>query len=111
MLSIRTQDRMALVPYTKYPISVYGVGIYMTFDNERDNYIQLGKYTTKERALEVLDEIEILLNKDDYEIIDKEYEFTNEQLLEFERSNMAPYKYYQKRVLVSKVYHMPKEVL
>ena len=55
MISIRTQDRMALVPYDKV-IKIY--------KEEEDCYSvnvggwPLGHYKTKKRALEVLDEIE-----------------------------------------------------
>ena len=58
MLSIRTQDRMALVPYN---------GKIDIFNHKDDWYISiivikefelLGTYKSKERALEVLDEIE-----------------------------------------------------
>jgi hypothetical protein len=59
MLSIRTQDRIALVPYNN-KISCYMVG-----GNYEEGYLyqigisgtKLGRYS-KERALEVLDEIE-----------------------------------------------------
>jgi hypothetical protein len=64
MLSIRTQNRMALVPYNNL-IRIRGIVIggekdvefrcFMEFDSES---FELGTYPTKERALEVLDEIE-----------------------------------------------------
>ena len=56
MLSIRTQDRMALVPY--------GGRIEITTSNRiamlhtDGDWKELGAYATKERSLEVLDEIE-----------------------------------------------------
>jgi len=58
MLSIRTQDRMALVPYDK-PIMIREDGALFLIDREGRPYLKLGTYETKERALEVLDEIEI----------------------------------------------------
>jgi len=58
MLSIRTQDRMALVPY-KYRIIITD---YTEINGEKKYEIycdiELGTYATKKRALEVLDEIE-----------------------------------------------------
>ena len=60
MLSIRTQDRMALVPYvgcgvTKYLNNTYDV--VMKYEN--GEIFVLGTYETKVRALEVLDEIQL----------------------------------------------------
>ncbi len=59
MLSIRTQDRMALVPYDS------AMGIYVVYENGEVKEFELqcgihwlGTYSSKERALEVLDEIE-----------------------------------------------------
>ena len=74
MLSIRTQDRMGLVPYgyiyieqnelgkrfktngTNETESFYSYDLYMYVDKVIS--IKLGTYATKERALEVLDKIE-----------------------------------------------------
>lgn len=65
MLSIRTQDKMALLPYDKR------ISIYVMCKNHKHQDIitnkcelnlggyPLGTYATKERALEVLDEITI----------------------------------------------------
>ena len=84
MLSIRTQDRMALVPYDseieiKYSLNEKGSEklndtkttteyitnriILIQFEENVEYYLvsnktKLGTYKTKERALEVLDEIE-----------------------------------------------------
>jgi hypothetical protein len=68
ILSIRTQDRMALVPYKgRIIISIkdgeidfdkeliYGT---LMIVNQDGVYTTLGTYATKERALEVLDEIQ-----------------------------------------------------
>ena len=56
MLSIRSQDRMSLVPYNKQITATKGGSINMVFDNS--DILPLGHYKTLERALEVLDEIE-----------------------------------------------------
>ena len=56
MLSIRTQDRMSLVPYDKQITVSKSNQFNMVFDN--GDTLPLGTYATKERALEVLDEIE-----------------------------------------------------
>jgi hypothetical protein len=72
MLSIRTQNRMTLVPYNKpitiatlkaqrYINSKWEDGIYVLCIFHKDlelNNLRLGTYKSKERALEVLDEIE-----------------------------------------------------
>ena len=59
MLSIRTQDRMVLVPYNNsIGISKYTQEEWIVYTFEYTGMIRLGAYTTKERALEVLDEIE-----------------------------------------------------
>ena len=56
MLYIRTQDRMTLVPFDKQ-ISISKANQFnMVFDNS--DTLPLGTYKSKERALEVLDEIE-----------------------------------------------------
>jgi extradiol dioxygenase family protein len=66
MLSIRTQDRMALVPYSGVLIQ-YGDDRWQIVSEQADireirfhlkKALTLGTYATKERALEVLDEIE-----------------------------------------------------
>jgi hypothetical protein len=55
MLSIRTQDRMSLVPYDKQITISKSNQFNMVFDN--GDTLPLGIYKSKERALEVLDEI------------------------------------------------------
>ena len=57
MLSIRTQDRMALVPYDSIKIEEVGDSYFINLEYDMRS-VHLGTYTTKERALEVLDEIE-----------------------------------------------------
>lgn len=74
MLSIRTQDRMALVPYKGRILISIKDGVVnfkqelarntLVIVNEDNVYTQLGTYATKERALEVLDEIEKALRDD-----------------------------------------------
>ena len=60
MLSIRTQNRMALVPYNNV---ILIQDDYIDWETTEKNAIilnkvKLGTYSTKERALEVLDDIE-----------------------------------------------------
>jgi len=62
MLSIRTQDRMALVPYSRVTW-VRNDGAIFVMDNQGQPYLKLGQYATQERALQVLDEIDKTLNK------------------------------------------------
>ena len=59
MLSIRTQDRMSLVPYRE-TIKVIGSGDEWYLTIILNELTELGTYATQERALEVLDEIERL---------------------------------------------------
>jgi len=101
MLSIRTQDRMCLVPYDSilaikkdYAINAWSletVVIHNGYSIVCDAGI-LGIYKTKERALEVLDEIQWRIEQN--EIIIKEEPTDN------------CYSYTPKR---SNVYEMPKE--
>ena len=60
MLSIRTQCKRALVPY-KNAIHIEKRGEYKWVLDTDEAQVYLGTYKTKERALEVLDEIELLL--------------------------------------------------
>lgn len=59
MLSIRTQNRFGIIPYNK-PISTnfYNNDRCQIMIGTKENQVLLGTYATKERALEVLDEIE-----------------------------------------------------
>ena len=94
MLSIRTQDRMALIPYTR-PIEIINNTIWLYVNVESDE-IKLGTYATKERALEVLDEIQ--------EIISNQYnELLNSNLYSGSDAG-SPFN-------GNKVYEMPKEWL
>lgn len=92
MLYIRTQYKMALVPYDR-PIIVLDNVIKWFYHNEGS--IKLGTYSTKERALEVLDEIESAVYRN--QTIYDEY-FYNE---------FGYHKQYSANGLA--VYHMPKE--
>lgn len=92
-LWIRSQDREKLVltkefetQHTNYD---GGCQIFAVWQN---NYQMVGKYKSKERALEVLDEIQKLINNDGY--IDEE---------EYNKSSGC---YHQKNI---KVYEMPSE--
>ena len=60
MLSIRTQKRAGLVPYNVPIIAVDGV---IRWYYTKEGSIKLGTYATQERALQVLDEIEIENNR------------------------------------------------
>ena len=62
-LWIRSQDREDLInnPLRIYYDSNYE-GVHKIIANTHDETIWLGKYTTKERALEVLDEIQKKIN-------------------------------------------------
>ena len=55
-LWVRSQDRERICRVNK--LYIKGVGIYSNCDNYNDDYDYLGLYKTKERALEVLDEIQ-----------------------------------------------------
>ena len=76
MLSIRTQDRMALLPYE----NVLQINIidskYSLQTKDGIFWKELGKYETKERALEVLDEIQ------DYTKLGKQQKYDNQGLIE-----------------------------
>ena len=67
MLSIRTQNKMALVPYNSF---ILIQDDYIDWETTEKNAIilnkvKLGTYSTKQRALEVLDEIEKALAQND----------------------------------------------
>jgi len=59
-LWVRSQDKKELVKVNRIALS--NVGEILTFDNQ-ENEINLGNYTPYERALEVLDEIQIEISK------------------------------------------------
>ncbi len=85
MLSIRTQDRMALVPYDKR-IKIYRI----TSKNHLNETVltdkfeitlggyPIGTYATKERALNVLDDIGRLLNDERNRYQNNVYQMPNE---------------------------------
>lgn len=72
MLSIRTQDRKTLVPYDKQITINDRNTFHMVFDNSE--ILPLGTYATKERALEVLDEIGVAFNKSQTTYYDYNYD-------------------------------------
>lgn len=67
-LWIRTQDKMRLVKPNRLAIKrdsrTIGEGDYYIYESQ--NSLRYGTYTTKKRALEVLDEIQDLLKKDKF---------------------------------------------
>ena len=73
MLSIRTQNRLCIVPFNK-PIITVEIQDGKEYRIQNENGGILGTYATKERAIQVLDEIEALLSKEKqlelYAIID-----------------------------------------
>lgn len=93
----RSQDRLRLVKTTDICIDYNNqkslIANCRNLSNGKDDYFPLGEYDTKERALEVLDEIQNLLKPQEYEI---------------ENGN----GYYTKSTNISTyVYEMPKEWL
>ena len=78
-LWIRSQDKNILEKITKLYVSTFdeekGFGIYDLIDDDLDDCdIPLGFYETKERALEVLDHIQFLIERTgelNYDILDK----------------------------------------
>ena len=102
MLSIRTQNRMALVPYNNV-IEIYENGKRDEFNKWVStgkfkitlNDALLGVYATKERALEVLYEIETAIEKNN---------FTNYEYFDGYIEKVVEYKY-----KLQTIYQMPKE--
>lgn len=98
-LWIRSQDRETLLKVTNF--LCYAGFHEIRYPLLNDEYIVLGEYKTKERALEVLDEINDLLEQ--------------EELLHIRKSSlnnldeMAEPKYILKPVGQPKVYKMPLE--
>ena len=102
-LWIRSQDREKICKVIK--LYIKGVGIYSNCDNYNDDYDYLGIYKTKERALEVLDEIQRLI-KPTFKI---NYEYDDSQPIidgEWLKSLKAESKIEE---LSCYVYEMPKE--
>ena len=91
-LWIRGQDRKSLIKTTivKYDRDYSNKAIIQGATNEDNYYTELGKYKNKERALEVLDEIQELLEKPQQHI-------------------EGTYTYYMPNDGSSKIYEMPKE--
>ena len=58
---IRTQNKEDLIKCQKISIIGPGKDVYLLVELTNDNYIELGVYKSKERALEVLDEIQAYL--------------------------------------------------
>ena len=58
---IRTQNKEDLIKCQKISIIGPGKDVYLLVELTNDNYIELGIYKSRERALEVLDEIQKLL--------------------------------------------------
>ena len=101
-LQIRSQDRSALVPYEglyickfygKYMISNYLIDCPNDLIKIPFNFINLGTYKTKERALEILDEIQERI--------------INLQLVNLEEKGKARSDVYNKEYLRC-VYEMPE---
>lgn len=55
---IRTQNKEDLIKCQKISIIGPGKDVYLLVELTNDNYIELGVYKSKERAIEVLDEIQ-----------------------------------------------------
>ena len=85
-LWIRSQDKKEFRPNPKFGIDMVENDCYIVDRYSFDDGIILGKYSTKERALEVLDEIQSLL---------------------IERVNFCEFIIDNK--FTSRVYEMPKE--
>ena len=91
---IRTQDKMQLVKINEIHIKVDEdgfVGIWVDDKKENLKYF-LGTYKSKERAIEVLDDIQKLLESETY----------------FDRSKLVEYVI-SKNISARKVYQMPEE--
>ena len=59
---IRTQNKEDLIKCQKISIIGPSKDVYLLVELTNDNYIELGIYKSKERALEVLDEIQKKIN-------------------------------------------------
>ena len=104
MLSIRTQDRMRLIPYDK-PIEIKQTKIDGWSLDIRELKYFLGTYATKERALEVLDEIEqYVVGKI---IIQKNVKVLNDSTYQYSSIYRDTTK--EEIKLLPQVYSMPKE--
>ena len=96
-LWIRSQDRMTICKCNNIYIDDEWVNPYYI----KDDILTLGKYSTKERALEVLDEIQNILKvknmyEYDRELVLKSWQNIKKEQVEIVRQQMS-------------VYEMPKE--
>ena len=106
MLSIRTQDRMALVPY-KNSINVikYNTDGWSIYTYEHTGMVILGTYDSEARALQVLDEIskatigKLIINNP---MINNEH-WTNEYITYVSKGSQ------EQIIPLPVVYQMPKE--
>lgn len=90
-LWIRTQNKIELTKVNDIQIDKVSDGFQIINYSENNYVIILGLYKTKERALEVLDEIE------------------NKFLLDIENSNYKCADLIIKAYMLPKIYEMPKE--
>ena len=83
---IRTQNKEDLIKCQKISIIGPSKDVYLLVELTNDNYIELGIYKSKERALEVLDEIQnllipkVILNT--YSVENKETAYSKELVIE-----------------------------
>jgi len=92
-LLIRSQDKMTLCKCNNIYIDDEWVSPYYI----KDDTLTLGKYSTKERALEVLDEIQNILNlkdmyKYDRELVLKGWENLDKEQVKILRQQMSVYE-------------------
>ena len=67
---IRTQNKEDLIKCQKISIIGPGKDVYLLVELTNDNYIELGIYKSRERALEVLDEMQSYLENNYLSISD-----------------------------------------
>ena len=103
-LWIRSQNKQSLLKLIAISLDNDKTGIYGYYDT--DYYEVLGKYATKERALEVLDVIQSILTT----------KITYKPVVQEEYNMLYPYKHFKKvddnmeiKELSTFVYQMPKE--
>ena len=97
---IRTQNKEDLIKCQKISIIGPGKDVYLLVELTNDNYIELGIYKSKERAIEVLDEIQAYLENNYLSIND------------MPQHNNNPWIDYCPRYITrttKTVYQMPKE--
>lgn len=104
-LWIRSQDKMSLSKCDKLVIGSSKTHLLTNTDNlyhilsytDSTKYIDLGKYTTKERALEILNDIEFNVLTESLQENNISYESADIKLKNIIANNMI------------KIYNMPKE--